>query len=251
MDREVYDWMREVERDHWWFAARREILADQISRQGLPAQARILEAGCGNGANLEMLSRFGKVSAIEPDEHARVFASRDGVEVKGGFLPDRLPVFDTAFDLVAAFDVLEHVDDDTGSVAALCGLLKPGGMFIATVPAGPWMWSQHDEINHHKRRYRMAGFRKLFEDAGMKVTKATHFNTLLYPPVAAVRVLKNLTGAKEGDLGAVPSQAANALLRTVFAMEKPLLRGLDLPFGVSILLTAQKPASVDTARVAA
>lgn len=242
MDREVYEWMRDVERDHWWFAARREIIADQIERLSLPAEAEILEAGCGNGGNLEMLSRFGAVRAIEPDEEACAFAARGGRDVRQGFLPHQIPDFGTAFDLVAAFDVIEHIDDDAGSVAALSALLRPGGRFIATVPANQWMWSHHDELNHHKRRYDMASFRRLFERAGLTVDKATHFNTLLYPPIAAVRMIKNITRSKESDLDATPSPAANAMLKSVFGLEKPLLRGLDLPFGVSILLTARKPA---------
>ena len=242
MDREIYDRMRSVERTHWWFVARREIIADQLARLNLPPNAEILEAGCGTGGNLEMLSEFGRVRAIEPDDDSRAYAGRDGIEVQSGFLPDRLPAYDTAFDLVAAFDVIEHVDDDAGSVAALCKLLKPGGRFIATVPANAWMWSRHDELHHHKRRYELAGFRKLFEAAGMKVTKASYFNTLLYPPIAAVRVAKRVTKANSGDDDALPSPGTNTLLRQVFTLEKPLLRGLDLPFGVSILLTAQRPA---------
>ena len=134
MDRHVYDRMREIEADHWWFAARREILADQIPRLALPPAAEILEVGCGAGGNLGMLAGFGRVQAIEPDEQSRAHAARDGVIVRGGLLPGGLPSFETAFDLVAAFDVIEHVDEDAASVAALAALLKPGGAFIATVP---------------------------------------------------------------------------------------------------------------------
>ncbi|KRB52642.1 bifunctional 2-polyprenyl-6-hydroxyphenol methylase/3-demethylubiquinol 3-O-methyltransferase UbiG [Phenylobacterium sp. Root700] len=241
MDRVIYDRMREVQRDHWWFAARREILADQIARLALPAGAEILEAGCGAGGNLEMLAQFGKVRAIEPDEASRAYAAQGGIEVRGGLLPGALPAYEQPFDLVVAFDVIEHVDEDAASVAALAALLAPGGRLMATVPANAWMWSQHDVLHHHKRRYDLAGFRQLFDDAGLIVEKASYFNMLLFPAISAVRLLKHLTRNQKGDDDAMPSAAANAALRKLFASEKALLSRFDLPFGVSILLTARRP----------
>ena len=114
-----------------------------------------------------MLQRFGGVTAVEPDEASRAYAAeRNGVRVEGGLLPDGLPFEPASFDLVCAFDVIEHVDQDQASVTALGQLLKPGGYIATTVPAQPWMWSRHDELHHHKRRYRMHGYRALFEAAG-------------------------------------------------------------------------------------
>ena len=242
MDRTVYSRLAEVEGEHWWFVARREILADQIARLRLPAGARILEVGCGTGGNLAMLSRFGQVSAIEPDEEARACSAARGFDVRGGLLPDGLPDFAAPFDLIAALDVIEHVDQDEASVAALSGLLKPGGCFLATAPAYQWMWSRHDELHHHKRRYGLPAFRRLFEDAGLQIVKSTYCNTLLFPPIAAVRLAKQATGNTAGDDDAMPSAPVNALLKRVFATEKTLLRAFDLPFGVSLLVVARRPA---------
>ena len=240
MDRSAYDTMQRIEGDHWWFAARRQILSQEIAGLGLPATAEILEVGCGPGGNLRMLAQFGRVRAIEPDEASRAHAAEAGFEVRGGLLPDRLPAFDTQFDLLAAFDVIEHVDDDEASVSALSRLLRPGGRFIATVPANAWMWSRHDELHHHKRRYNLAAFREMFARAGLKVQRATYFNTLLFPPIAAARVVKAVTGDQGGD-DAMPSPAVNTLLRNIFAAETTILKHADLPFGVSILLVAQRP----------
>lgn len=241
MDREVYRRIRELEQAHWWFTARRAILADQIAALGLGPGARVLEVGCGTGGNLPMLARFGAVSAIEPDAEARAYAAeKSGIEVRNGVLPDHLPQFETPFDLIASFDVIEHVEDDVGALAALGRLLKPGAPLIATVPANRWMWSDHDVKHHHKRRYELAGFKAMVRQAGLEVQKATYFNSLLFPLIAALRLAKGALRLRGGDDEAMPGVAVNKALHHLFAAERRLLRRADLPFGVSILLVARR-----------
>lgn len=243
MEREVYDRMRALEQRHWWFTARREILAAEIARLRLPPGARILEAGAGTGGNLALLQRFGAVEAVEPDASSRAYAAaQSGAPVHDGRLPDGLPDFGHAFDLIAAFDVIEHVDDDAAAVAALARRLAPGGRMIATVPAHAWLWSGHDAAHHHKRRYAMADYRRLFEATGLRVVRTSFFNTLLFAPIAAVRLAKAALRLGGGDEEALPPAPLNRLLHAVFASEATLLRVGDLPFGVSILLVAEAPA---------
>jgi SAM-dependent methyltransferase len=243
MDRQVYDRMRGLEDRHWWFRARRDILSDQIGRLGLPAGASVLEVGCGTGGNLGMLGRFGAVTGMEPDDQARGFAAeKSGVPVESGLLPDGLPFKPGQFDLVAALDVIEHVDDDAGSVKALARLLKPGGFMITTVPAYAWMWSHHDELHHHKRRYGLSAYRHLFDEAGLTVRKASYFNTALFAPIALVRLIKLVLRIKGADEDSMPGPAINGLFRGLFAGERLWLRGAGFPFGVSILLIAERPA---------
>ena len=247
MERAIYDRLREIEQDHWWFAGRRAVLTAEIGRLGLPANARVLEAGCGTGGNLAMLQQFGQVSAIEPDGPSRAYAAdRSGADVREGWLPNGLPDFvqdgTGPFDMVCAFDVVEHVDDDAGAVTALAGLLKPGGKLVVTVPAYAWMWSAHDAAHHHKRRYVRRQVRELIEAAGLKARRVTHFNTLLFPPIAAVRVAKTALRREGGDDDALPPAPLNRLLAGLFAAEAGLLKAGDLPFGVSILAVAEKPA---------
>ena len=242
MERHIYDRMRVLQQTHWWFTARREILAAEIARLPLPKPARILEVGCGPGGNLELLKAFGDVQAIEPDSESRAYAAeRSGVTVEAGLLPDGLPDLGGPFDMVAAFDVVEHVDDDAGAVAALGRLLKPGGYLVTTVPAYAWLWSEHDAQHHHKRRYTLPRFRSLFDAAGLKVRRATHFNSVLFPPIAAVRLAKSAARIKGGDDEALPPAPLNGLLRRLFGAEKAILRTTDIPFGVSILLIAERP----------
>jgi SAM-dependent methyltransferase len=243
MDRQIYDRMRLIEDGHWWFKARRQILAGLIGALPAPAPARILEVGCGTGGNLSMLSSFGEVVGLEPDADSRAYAAeKAGVPVQGGLLPADLPFEPASFDLVCAFDVIEHVDDDAGAVRALAALLKPGGFLATTVPAHPWMWSRHDEMHHHKRRYRLGPYRALFEAAGLAVVKASYFNAALFAPIAAARAVKRLLGSTAADDEAIPPAPVNRLLTGVFGAELGWLRRASLPFGVSILLIARRPA---------
>ncbi len=239
MEREVYETMAKVEGDHWWFRGRRAILADQIARLRLPKNAAILEVGSGTGGNLPMLSRFGEVTGIEPDAAARAHAAASsGRPVLDGRLPDGLPALPGPFDLIAALDVIEHLDDDAGSLAALRGLLKPQGALLTTVPAHPWLWSRHDELHHHKRRYGRAAYLQLIRGAGFRVEKASYFNAALFPAIASVRGLKLSERAGRSD-DALPPQPLNWLLERVFRAERYALRALDLPFGVSLMVIAR------------
>ena len=165
MDRAVFDRMAELDRDHWWFTARRRILAAVIARVVRPPrQARILEVGAGTGHNLEMLGQFGRVEASELDDHARALASeRLGRPVVSAALPDLSMFPADSYDVAALLDVLEHVEDDKGSLAAVFSRLKPGGALVLTVPANPWMWSAHDVAHHHHRRYRKSEIAALAE----------------------------------------------------------------------------------------
>ena len=243
MERAAYDRMRELQQDHWWFQARRRIIESALEQLGLPGDARILEVGCGPGGNLGVLKRFGAVEAVEPDPASRAYASEHwDVPVHDGLLPHALPFTKASFDVIAVFDVIEHVDDDAGSVKALAVLLKPGGHLVATVPAHAWMWSAHDARHHHKRRYAKREFRRLFSDAGLVPVKLSFFNALLFPLIAGVRVAKTALNIHGGEDDRMPSPTVNRLLGGIMAFERHALRRGGLPFGVSLLMIARKPA---------
>lgn len=243
MEESHYRSMAEIQNRHWWYEARRRILAAMIARLDLPRDAAILEAGSGTGANLRMLSRFGVVQGFEPDDFARAHAQAEaGIETARGFLPDDVP-FAGPFDLVGAFDVIEHVQDDAGAVAALYNLTKPGGYALFTVPAFKFLWSPHDVANHHFRRYRRAEFKKLLEDAGYEVTYISCFNTFLFPLVVVVRFIKNLMGAEQDHDDKMPRLAIiNKILLSIFASEQLWIGRVAMPFGVSILARCRRKA---------
>jgi SAM-dependent methyltransferase len=241
LERVIYDRMRELEGSHWWFTGRRKVLTALIGDLELPANAKIAEVGCGVGGNIEMLRQFGSVEAVEPDGESRAYiAQRLGLTVQDGLLPDGLPLPKVAFDAVCAFDVVEHVDDDANSVKALAGLVKPGGYLVITVPAYQWMWSHHDVLHHHKRRYRRPAIEALVREAGLTIVRSSYFNGLLFPVAAAVRLAKKALRIETED-DTMPPKTVNALLAGVFASEAGWLKsGARLPFGLSIVVIGRK-----------
>jgi SAM-dependent methyltransferase len=245
MERQVYDRMAELDQQHWWYRARREVLDALIRRRVRPPRgARILEIGCGTGHNLPMLSAFGQVDAIEVDEAARGMAEqRLGRAVSAAPLPTLDGIPEGHFDLIGSFDVIEHIADDAGALASIAARLKPGGKFIMTVPAHQWMWSAHDVVNHHQRRYSKASLKQLIDRSPLRLEAIGYFNSLLFPVAVAARLAGKLTGKDDGD-DTLPPAPLNAALEKVFAQEARLIGRVPLPPGLSLFAiasTADRP----------
>lgn len=239
MERVVYQQMAELDDRHWWYRARRRILAELIRREAkLVPGARILEIGCGTGHNLAMLSGFGHVDGLELDDEAAALSEkRLGRKVMRSPLPELGEVPDASYDLVGAFDVIEHIDDDAAALASIAGKLKPGGKFVMTVPAHQWMWSAHDTVNHHKRRYSKASLKRLVDGSPLQLDKLGYFNSLLFPLAVAERLSSKLRGKDSADLK-LPAAPLNAMLERVFAAEAHLVGRLPLPPGLSLFAVA-------------
>jgi SAM-dependent methyltransferase len=242
MERTVYNRLDQLEGQHWWFAARRKILKNVIA-QFAPkkAQLRLMEAGCGTGGNLKMLSAFGKLDAFELDDEARVIAKgKLPMDIKSGMLPDHVPYQPGSFDVVVAFDVIEHVEHDVESLASLGKQLAPGGRLVMTVPAMPWLWSKHDETHHHYRRYTRASLNEALVKAGLKPVRISYFNTLLFPMIAGIRLLRQALNIKETADDKMPSPAVNSMLKSIFGFESNWVGRVSMPVGVSLLAVAQR-----------
>lgn len=230
-----------MQKEHWWYEGRRWILADIIKYLPLPKNAKILEAGCGPGANITMLQAFGSVNAFDPDNFSVQNAkSISDARISTGLLPDGIP-FNEKYNLVCAFDVIEHIDDDQGSLKSLFDVTENGGYAVFTVPAFMFLWSNHDEINYHKRRYRKNEFKNLLIKAGYEVKFISYYNFWLFPAVAAIRILKNILRIKDkdGDVK-MPNKFLNQILFKLFLSEKFLLKKITLPFGISIVAVCEK-----------
>jgi SAM-dependent methyltransferase len=240
MERVVYQQMAELDERHWWYRARRHILAELIRREVRPpAGAKILEIGCGTGHNLAMLSDFGHVDALELDDEARAISEkRLGRKVMSAPLPELAGVPEHYYDLVGAFDVIEHIDDDAAALASIASRLKRGGKLVMAVPAHEWMWSAHDVVNHHKRRYSKARLKRLIDSSPMKLVKIGYFNSLLFPLAVAERAASKLRGKEDADVR-LPAAPLNTALEKIFAAESYLVGRLPLPPGLSLFAVAE------------
>jgi SAM-dependent methyltransferase len=239
MERLVYQQMAELDDRHWWYRARRRVLADLIRREAqLPANAQILEIGCGTGHNLAMLGKFGHVDGLELDDEARALSEkRLGRKVMSSPLPELAEVPDRYYDLIGAFDVIEHIEDDAAALASIAAKLKPRGKFVMAVPAHQWMWSAHDVVNHHKRRYSRRSLKTLIEGSPLQLDRIGYFNSLLFPLAVAERAASKLRGKESADV-TLPPAPLNAGLEKVFSVERHFIGRLPLPIGLSLFAVA-------------
>ncbi|HPT69518.1 MAG TPA: class I SAM-dependent methyltransferase [Syntrophomonas sp.] len=209
-----------------------------IESLDLPRNSRILEIGCGTGGNLQMLARFGEVSALEMDANARAIAAKKTnnlYDIRRGSCPDEIPFYNRCFDLICMLDVLEHIDQDTESLIAAKQLLAKRGRILLTVPAYQWLWGVHDEFLCHKRRYSETQLREKIVAAGLQPVKISYINTILFPLAAIVRLKDKLFGNTSATGTSVPPTPINTLFRILFGAERFLLGCFNLPFGVSLL----------------
>lgn len=244
MNIEEYVRMSELESQHFWFLGRRDILKNLLLR--LTGQTRtndllILDAGCGTGGNLTWLSSLGRVVGVDFSEVAcSLSAGKKSGSVIRASLDDCLPFKAASFDLVTLLDVLEHLESDLETLQQLTEKLKPGGRILVTVPAYRHLWSGHDVVHHHKRRYVKKQLQELIAASGLTIEYLSYYNTLLYPVVATKRMLsKALNSEINGDLK-LPSPVLNSLLQQIFSFEKHWIGKWNSPFGVSLVAVAQR-----------
>jgi len=241
MDKFLYDEMFKIEETHWWFVARREIVLDQLD-QFLSNKGKILDIGCGTGVLIGFLEKFGEVYGLDSSPFAIEYCQQRGKGViRKGALPEDIPFDAESFDLITALDVIEHIGDDVAALKVMHKHLRKGGIFICTVPAFSFLWSGHDEVHHHCRRYNRQELKEKLVAAGFGINKISYYNTLLFPLIALIRFIRKFTPAAEHKSDAkMPSRIANAFLRKLFASEKYMLRYLNLPYGISLLVIAVK-----------
>ena len=234
--------MMAADERHWWYRGRRRVLRAAIERLPLVPEARLLDAGCGSGRMLDELARYGRVCGVDLSSEAVAAARARGHDVIRAAI-EAMPFAAGAFDLVTCLDVIEHTPDDRVTLAELRRVTRPGGLLIATVPAYQALWSWHDEVNRHYRRYDAPSLRATARAAGWEVVGDTHFNAMLLGPAAAVRIAqrRRRTHARS-DLALTPP-ALNHLLEIPLRLESRLVAaGARLPAGLSLLAVLRRPA---------
>ena len=240
MEEQVYRTLYAVEKEHWWYAARKEILLRYLEeRLRLPRTARVLDVGCGTGAILEALSARYDAWGSDVAPQAIAFCRERGLTRLHTGTLDQYPP-SAPFDLITMLDMVEHVEDDRGLLRAAHTLLGKGGHMLITVPAFPSLWSRYDEILHHKRRYTRAGLRTLVSSSGFAIEHMSFLNCFLFPVAWIRRAAARATGSDgAGDLQ-VPPRLLNAALRETFRVERHVLTRASLPFGLSLMCLARR-----------
>jgi len=243
MQHHTYSIMYEVEGKHWWFFGRRRIIEgfiESICREIGKRKPRILDVGCGTGANLQMLSQFGVAEGVDISSEALEFCRARGLsKVKQG-AAETLPYEDASFDLVTGLDVVEHLDDDVIGLAEMRRVLRPRGRALLFVPAFMFLWGLQDDISHHRRRYDLHELKQKLIEAGFSIERATYANLTFFLPILIGRVLMRLTRIRPSSENNITIGALNGLLGRILGAEGWWLQRMNFPFGVSIVCVARR-----------
>lgn len=244
MDHVVYQQMYNLEKNHWWFRGKRAIISAMLKQTVHKPLASALDIGCGSGFNAYLLKPFAeKITGLESSDEAirqaKVRSPKLHI-IKGAWPQAHIS---GTFGIITCFDVLEHIRDDGSAIKRIEQILNPGGYLVITVPALPLLWSDHDVLANHFRRYTARELRKrITQHTSLEVVRVTYFNSILFVPILLFRAVKKLFRLRSGetDIFDVPLPA-NELLARLFAAERIYLRFLNAPFGVSLLCIARKP----------
>jgi SAM-dependent methyltransferase len=231
---------RELYRSHWWWRAREEYLLRVLRACVDPSEAgSVLDFGCGDGLFFSGLSEFGEPFGIELDE--RLLDPGGPWRARIDTRPVRPdPAEWGRFGLVVALDVLEHIDAPEPVVEELVRRLRPGGWFVATVPAFDALWTTHDDLNEHVRRYRRSDIERLARSAGLRVTRSNYFFGWVAIPKWILSRLERIRRPATRP-PRVPPGLVNATALNLCRLEQRVQRVLPLPFGSSVLLMGQRP----------
>jgi SAM-dependent methyltransferase len=252
MEQHTYAIMRRVEEKHWWFAGRRQIIKSFLERLFCDADkpnpnsgeqhapTKILDVGCGTGANLEMLSQFGQAQGVDVSAEALSFCRERGLaNVKQG-QAEALPYEDDSFDLVTGLDVVEHLDDDLAGLKEMRRVLRRGGHALLFVPAFMFLWGVQDDISNHRRRYTLSGLKHVARQAGFEVERTTYVNISFFAPILLGRLLMRALRLRPESENNITIGFLNGILGKILGAESLALRYLNFPFGVSIICVARK-----------
>ncbi|MCX6154244.1 MAG: class I SAM-dependent methyltransferase [Candidatus Kapabacteria bacterium] len=243
MEEIVYHTNFAVEDSYWWFTARNLIFQKIISKKcHINKNEDVLDVGCGTGGVLKFLSASYNMIGLDMSSIALDYCRKRGLVRLYNCSLSEFDSKDINLKAITFFDVIEHIDDDVDVVKSAYNLLPKGAFLIASVPAYQWLWSKHDEMHQHKRRYSKKSFSDLITGSGFSIDYISYFNSILMIPAVLKRFLENVTGSEkkiDQPVDKVP-EILNKLFHYLFAAERFILPALRLPFGLSIIVVAQK-----------
>ncbi|MEN9205470.1 MAG: methyltransferase domain-containing protein [Thermostichales cyanobacterium SZTDM-1c_bins_54] len=243
MEEALYHRHFAVEDSHWWFQGRAAVVLSLLDRYcPVSVGESYLDVGCGTGLILKKLTERGQAVGVDMSPLAVDYAKQRGIKDVYCCPVQELPRDTWRFRVGLLLDVIEHVEDDLGLLKQVQQILQPEGQVLVTVPAYPWMWSQHDVLNHHYRRYSKAQLAQVLRESGFQIQKLTFYNTWLFLPALLQKALSGRRPIRDAaqTIPTVPP-LLNSLFREIFASERWLLPYVHFPFGVSLLAIARKP----------
>jgi SAM-dependent methyltransferase len=242
MDIATYALEAEAEATHWWFVGRRRLFAREIDKTGLPRTSRVLDVGTSTGANLRLLRDLGfhAVDGLDFSQEAIRYCREKGLGIVRHGDVCGMPFADESFDLLLATDIIEHVDDDLKALREIARVLRPGGKALIVVPAFPILWGLQDRVAQHKRRYRMGELADRVARAGFAIEVSYYFNFLLFVPIWLGRRLVDIIRPRIQNESQINSPLLNRMLSAIFTVDIAVSPVLRPPFGVSILIVAEK-----------
>jgi len=242
MDKVFEEKYHRLEGIHWWSVGRRDMILKLLSGAG--KELKILDAGCAGGALLKFLAKNGyrNISGIDVSSDAVAFCRKNGIENVSMADAAKTGFKDGEFDVVIASDVLEHIKDEATALAEWRRILKNGGKLLVFTPAFRFLWSGHDEVNRHFRRYSAPELERALKNAGFHIKRISYWNFCLFFPVAIIRLLSHFSNNsknKEGQFYEL-NKFMNKLLVALLKAENFVLTKINFPFGISVFAIAEK-----------
>ena len=240
MEQHTYSHLYEIEEKLWWYRGRRKVCFDLLDRflsRGAPR--KILDVGCGTGFNLGFLRRYGEPVGLDMSAEALGFCRERGEEDVLLQEADRLPFEDESFELLTAFDVIEHIEDDREALTEWARVLKPGGWMLIYTPALPWLFNDHDRAVHHKRRYMKAELREKITRSGLVIEHISYVNLLLLPFVLLARFIYSFFPGSHAEMKLTP-EPVNSILTLLTYIDAWMVNGPTLPYGMTLVALARK-----------
>lgn len=251
METSQYKIMREVEDTHFWYVGMRLITTTLLNKLNIKADVHILDAGCGCGANMLFMRRYGNVVGIDISKRAIHYSEQRGLKSVSFGSVNQIPFNDKSFELVTNFDVLGSIEvSEEQALSEFYRVLKPGGYLFLRVSAYPSLYSKHDKVVHTARRYTKTGLIKALEEQSFRIIRCTFANTILFPLIMIRRIwqkrfLKHkISTLRESDVTLLPNWI-NKLGLVPMLLESWMMHLINFPFGVSLIVIAQKPPQLD------
>jgi SAM-dependent methyltransferase len=238
-----YATMAEREQTYWWHLGRLQIIQAYIKHvKGDKEKLKIMNIGCGTGGTIDMLEKFGIVDNADISDEAIRFMKESGYNRITKVDDIKLPFKDKSYDMVGAFDVLEHIEDHIGALKEWGRILKDDGAIVITVPAYQWLWTNHDVSLYHKRRYTTKRLTEVAAEAGLKPEKKSYAIVFSLPLVVGFRFINKILGRKtdsETSYVDVPDWV-NSFFTKLLCAEAKVHGKAAFPFGTSVVTVLRK-----------